>query len=127
MNRKINSNAFLNELLIYFPQLEDKIKAEERNLVHPRMEIFSDYSIEQIEKENYAELKKCFDFHESRIEFMVPELINALTVSYCESIMLGKCASKMERIKTLMPIKFKTQYLNYEKYYNDLVTRQNEK
>jgi len=127
MNRKINSDDFFNELLIYFPHLEDKIKGEEPNLVHSRMEIFSDYSIKQIEKENYAELKKCFDFHESRIEFMVPELINALTVSYCESLMLGNCASKMDRIKTFMPTKFKTHYLNYEKCYNDLVNRQSKK
>lgn len=127
MARQIERDTFFNELIVSFPMLESKIKEEDSDLIHMRMERFSDYTIEQIEKQNIEELIKCFDFQESRIELLSTELLNALTVSYCESLMLGKCSSKMKDIKIFMPPKLKTVYLNYEKRYNEIVDKQNKK
>lgn len=54
---------------------------------------------------------------------MSAELINALTVSYCESLLLGKCADRMTQTKNLMPIKLRKIYLDYEKWYAELVEK----
>ena len=75
-----------------FPNLKTAIDLEDSDNYHFRMEIFSDYTIEQIQSKNYKELKRCFDFQESRIEKLNSNLYNALNVSYCESLLLGKCA-----------------------------------
>lgn len=127
MAKQIKNDTFFNDLMVSFPMLELKIREEDSNLLHMRMERFADYTIEQIKKQNVKELTKCFDFQESRIELLSPELLNALTVSYCESLMLGGCVSKMKGIKVLMPPKLKTIYLDYEKWYNNLADRQYKK
>jgi hypothetical protein len=39
-----------------------------------RMEVLSDYTIDQVKKKDWNELKKCFDFQELRIEKVNEEL-----------------------------------------------------
>ncbi len=117
---KINPNEYYSEMITEFPILKNEIESEESEMVHSRMEIFSDYSIEQIKTKKYSELKRCFEFQESRIEKLSSELINALNVSYCESLLLGDCANEMTEIKKLMTPKLKRVYAEYEKYYAEL-------
>lgn len=113
-------NEYYSELIMEFPTLKNEIENEEPEMVHFRMEIFSTYNIEQIKTNNYSELNRCFQFQESRIDKMNSELINALNVSYCESLLLGECANKMTGIRKLMPPKLKEVYTEYEKYYTEL-------
>lgn len=105
-----------------FPLLRDKI-AEEYESVHFRMVRFADYTIEQIKKGNIAELNRCFDFQESMIRYISAELENALTVSYCESLMLGSVSSQMDEILKIMPDKLQKHYLSYKKWHDNLVEK----
>lgn len=116
----MNPNEYYSELITEFPVLKDEIESEEPEMVHFRMEIFSDYNIQQIKTKNHSELRRCFEFQESRIEKLNSELINALNVSYCETLLLGKCANEMTEIKELMTPKLKEVYAEYEKYYEKL-------
>ncbi len=116
----MNEKIFFDQLIVEFPKIKTYIESEDPDLVHLKMEIFADYTIEQIQKENISELKKCFAFQENRIDLMNSVLKNALIVSFCESMLLGKCSNKMEEVKMYMPNKLKLEYLEYEKYYNNL-------
>tara|TARA_B100001059_G_C17613126_1_gene465615 strand:+ start:113 stop:511 length:399 start_codon:yes stop_codon:yes gene_type:complete len=118
---KMKPNEYFSELIMEFPTLKTEIESEDSEMVHFRMEIFSDYNIEQIKTKNYAELKRCFEFQESRIEKLNSDLINALNVSYCESLLLGESASEMTEIRKLMLPKLKGVYVEYEKYYAELI------
>ena len=118
---KMNPNEYYSELITEFPILKNEIESEEPEMVHFRMEIFSDYNIEQIKTKNQSELKRCFEFQESRIEKLNSELINALNVSYCESLLLGECANEMTEVKEFMTPKLKEVYAEYEKYYAKLI------
>jgi hypothetical protein len=117
---KMNPNEYYSELIMEFPTLKNEIESEEPEMVHFRMEIFSDYNIEQIKTKNHSELKRCFEFQESRIDKLNSELINALNVSYCESLLLGEYASEMTVIRKLMTPKLAEFYAEYEKYYTKL-------
>tara|TARA_R110001583_G_scaffold51463_1_gene160658 strand:- start:176 stop:577 length:402 start_codon:yes stop_codon:yes gene_type:complete len=117
---KMNPNEYYSELITEFPTLKNEIESEEPEMVHFRMEIFSDYNIEQIKTKNHSELKRCFEFQESRIDKLNSELINTLNVSYCESLLLGECASEMTEIRKLMTPKLAEFYTKYEKYYAKL-------
>lgn len=128
-----NENYF-NDLIIQFPLLKPVIIEEDAGMIHIRMERFADYTIEQIKTNNITELKKCFSFQETKIDLMTPDLRNALVVSYCETLLLGECADKMQSLTNLMPPKLKDIYIDYEKWYNDLASfreagrpRQNDK
>jgi hypothetical protein len=110
-------------MITEFPSIRQNILEEEAEHIHFRMERFADYTIEQIKSKNETEIVRCFNFQESKIDFMTAELINALTVSYCESMLLGKCADQMTQTKNLMPIKLKKIYLDYEKWYEELVEK----
>lgn len=120
---KMTPNEFFSELITEFPILKNEIESEEHEMVHFRMEIFSDYNINQIKSKNHSELRRCFEFHESRIDKLNSELINALNVSYCESLLLGECANEMTKIKGLMTPKLKEVYAEYEKYYTELIKK----
>ncbi len=120
-NDKMKPNEYFSELTMEFPTLKTEIESEDSEMVHFRMEIFSEYNIEQIKTKNYSELKRCFEFQESRIEKLNSDLINALNVSYCESLLLGECASEMTEIRKLMSPKLKGVYAEYEKYYAELI------
>lgn len=117
---KMNPNEYYSELITEFPILKNEIESEDPEMIHFRMEIFSDYNIEQIKTKNHSELLRCFEFQESRIEKMNSELINALNVSYCESLLLGECASEMTEIRKLMTLRLEKLYTEYEKYYAKL-------
>ncbi|QXP59008.1 hypothetical protein [Olleya sp. HaHaR_3_96] len=119
-NNKMKPNEYFLELITEFPTLKTGIESWDSEMVHFRMEMFSDYNIEQIKEKNHTELKRCFEFQESRIEKLNSDLINALNVSYCESLLLGKCASEMTEIKKIMTPKLKIVYVEYEKYYEEL-------
>jgi hypothetical protein len=88
-----------------------------------RMERFADYTIEQVKNNNITELEKCFSFQETKIDLMTSDLRNALVVSYCEALLLGKCADKMKPLINLMPPKLKGIYIDYEKWYNALAKK----
>ena len=51
---------------------------------------------------------------------MNSELINALNVSYCESLMIGNCGNEMSEIRKLMKSKLAEFYSKYEQYYEKL-------
>ena len=119
-NNKMKPNEYFSELIMEFPTLKTEIENEDSEMVHFRMEIFSDYNIEQIKTKNHLELKRCFEFQESRIEKLNSDLINALNVSYCESLLLGECASEMSEVRKLMTPKLKKVYEEYEEYYEKL-------
>ena len=57
---KMNPNEYYSEMITEFPTLKNEIEDEEPEMVHFRMEIFSNYNIEQIKIKNYKELKRCF-------------------------------------------------------------------
>ncbi len=117
-----NDNYF-NDLVTEFPLLKSKIMEEYAEMVHFRMEIFADYTLEQIKTGNITELNKCFSFQEANISLMTPHLRNALVVSYCEALLLGECADKMKSLINLMPPKLKNIYFDNEKWYNYLVEK----
>jgi hypothetical protein len=114
-----NDNYF-NELVIEFPSLKPAIVEDDTQMVHFRMEIFADYTMEQIQKNNLIELEKCFAFQETKIDLMTSDLRNALVVSYCEALLLGKCADRMKSLIYLMQPKLKDIFIDYEEWYNDV-------
>lgn len=119
----MTSEDFFNDLIIQFPSIKADILENDPELIDIRMERFADYSIKQIVDNNIQELKKCFDFQESKIDFMNSDLRNALLVSYCEALLLGKYADRMKELIKLMPTKLSAIYIEYEQWYNDLVER----
>ena len=120
-NDKMRADKFFELLVQDFPQIKNKIEEEDSDMIHMRMERFADYTIEHIKTNNETELKRCFNFQESKIDLINSDLENALIVSYCESMLLGKVANQMEKVVNLMPVKLKIKYLEYEAHYNKLV------
>ncbi|MGY3795820.1 DUF7674 family protein [Aquimarina sp. 433] len=116
----IDEKEYFNSLIKEFPQIKNKILEWEPDVIHMRMEMFADYTMEQIKANDINELKRCFDFQESKIDFIDSNIENALNVSYCESLLLGDCADEMNRIVEYMPEKLKAEYKEYEKYYIEL-------
>jgi hypothetical protein len=121
--RKVSGEEFFNEVILKFPTLKDKISEDDIQNVHMRMETFASYTIKQIKGKNWDELKRCFDFQESKVELVNSELLNAMTVSYFEALLLGEVGYMMKEIVPLMGSKLKRLYNEYETYYNDLVER----
>jgi endo-1,4-beta-mannosidase len=114
----IDLTTYFQHLTDTFPDLHDDISSEDGN--HMRMEHFANYTIRQIKKSDFAELKKCFDFQESKIDIINPDIENAMTVSYCESMLLGDVSNQMTQIMQYMGPKLKKMYQEYETYYNNL-------
>ena len=119
-DRKINPTEYFSDLIMEFPILKNGIETDYSGMVHFQMEVFSDYNLKLIKSKNYTELKRCFEFQESRIEKLNSDLLNAINVSYCESLLLGECAQEMTEILNLMPPKLKNIYVDYEEYYKQL-------
>jgi hypothetical protein len=76
--RIMTNENYFNDLIILFPLLKPMVMEEDPEMLHCHMERFADYTIEQIEKDNVVELKKCFDFQETNIGSMSSDLQNAL-------------------------------------------------
>jgi len=119
----MDADEYYKDLILSFPTLKKKIEEEDSTMIHMRMEVFADYTIDQIKRKDWNELKRCFDFQESRIEKLNSELVNALTVSYCEALLLGEMAGQMKEITPKMETKLEKLYKEYEDYYTDLVKR----
>ena len=118
LNDIINSSQYFNDLIQAFPDLREKVENEDG--VHSKMECFADYTIEQIKKVDLNELKKCFEFQDVKIP-ICPELENAMTVSYCESLLLGEVGGIMEDFLKYMKPKLLKMYLDYANYYYGLI------
>jgi len=116
----MNAEEYLRLLKEEFPYLKEKLIELESEMIFFNMEIFAEYTIDQIMTENMKELNKCFCFQESKIDFVDSLLLNAMTVSYCEALLLGECSQQMDRVVELMGPKLRTLYGEYETYYNDL-------
>jgi hypothetical protein len=117
---KMGAEEYFKLLVIEFPLIRKSIEEEDPDMTHFRMERFANYTIEQIEAENLTELARCFDFQEEKIEVINSGLENALIVSYCESMLLGRVSGQMNDIVTRMPAKLKAKYIEYEDHYNKL-------
>lgn len=109
---------FFSDLSIQFSKVSTEFDSEDGN--HYKLERFADYTIQQIKENNIEELKKCFDFIESRLESVTPEIENALNVSYCEALLLYDDNKKGMEIKNVMPNKLMQFYLDYKNYYDSL-------
>ena len=120
-DHKMGANEYFELLVNDFQMIRKEIEEEDSDMIHMRMECFADYTIEQIKSSNSEELKRCFDFQESKIDLINSDLENALVVSYCESMLLGDVANQMGKILDLMPSKLKAVYIDYEVHYNKLV------
>jgi hypothetical protein len=118
---------YFDELIIQFPSLQSVIHENGPEMIHMHMERFADYTIEQIKRNNTTELKKCFDFQESKIDSMSSQLQNALVVSYCESLLFSESANKMQQVMHLMSPKLKEIYTDYENWHNGHAKKGNKK
>ncbi|PQJ21250.1 hypothetical protein [Tenacibaculum sp. SG-28] len=118
---KMKPEEYFDLVMKEFPETKLGILEWESEMIHMRMETFAEYTIKQIENNDIDELKRCFEFQESKIELINSELENALNVSYCEALLLGDAADEMERITQYMSEKLKAEYFAYRKYYLDLV------
>jgi hypothetical protein len=116
----ITNDNYFDELITAFPSLKLPILDWGAEMIHFRMETFAEYTIEQIKKDDKTEFVKCFNFQESKIDLMDSDLLNALTVSYCEALLLGKQHNRMKELIHLMPSKLRSVYLDYEKLYNEI-------
>ena len=115
----LSSTEYFKDLVRKFADLGAEIENEES--IHSKMECFSDYTIEQIKKVDLSEIQKCFDFQEEKISDLNPELLNAMTVSYCESLLLGDIGKIMHDFTKYMKPKLFKMYSDYETYYYKLI------
>lgn len=106
---------YFSELVTCFPGLSNRIDMSDGP--HFNMERFADYTIEQIEKADHAELKRCFDFQEDRIDLLNEGLENAINVSYCETLICYDMP--MPFFKNMRPKLFKV-YMEYKVFWEDL-------
>lgn len=111
-------DIFFSEFSIQFPKVASGFELEDGD--HYKVGLFVDYTIEQIEQKNIVELKKCFEFIESRLGSITPEIENALNVSYCEALIWYDDHKRGIEMKEIMPVRLLRFYLAYKKYYNSL-------
>ncbi|RBQ04291.1 DUF7674 family protein [Pedobacter miscanthi] len=119
----MSDEDFFEDLIKSFPILKTDIEEEDRYMIYMRMEVFAGYTNKLIEENKIPEITKCFDFLESKIDLMSDTLKNALNVSYCEALLLGKNANIMAPIVRIMPTKLSIIYAEYEQYYEDICKR----
>ena len=115
---------FYSELVDQFPTLKERLDIWDTDSPHMNMEEFADYTKDQLLTGNLSELKRCFQFQEDRIEQADDLLINCMTVSYCEALLLGGLEeTEIEKAISLMGPRLLKLYRDYEDYYNNLGTR----
>lgn len=103
-----------------FPTIQKLIEEEDLDMVFSRMEIFAEYTNANIAADNKPEIIRCFEFQESEYLNMNELLLNALSVSYCEALLLGENSSVISEYIELMPTKLKKHYLDYEHFYTNI-------
>ena len=124
---KMNGKEFFAEMEKEFPELVEELNWHDDDLIHPKMEVFSRYTNQQIEDGNDKELIRCFHFQEERFGKIDSELENAIYVSYCETLLLENKEDTMKEKRKLMFKKLKWHYDDYEKYYMKLLKKSKEK
>ncbi|MBN1969665.1 MAG: hypothetical protein JW870_09885 [Candidatus Delongbacteria bacterium] len=92
--KKMNSEEYFIHLTNEFPDLKNRLIEWESDMIFFKMETFADYTIDQIKSGNKQKLNKCLEFQESKIDFIDSLLLNAMTVSYCEALLLVKVDNK---------------------------------
>ena len=85
--QKIDHKQYFDNLENEFPEIASVVNEEREYGDHIAMERFASYIILQIENKNYDEMKRCFQFQENRIDNLNDGLMNAIVVSYCESLL----------------------------------------
>ena len=120
LNNIITSEDYFKEWKNTFPEIALKIDGEDGE--HFKMERFADYTIKQIQTNNIAELKRCFDFQNEKIS-ICPALESAMVVSYCESLLLGDLASIINNFTSYMKPRLFKMYDDYKVFYFDLVEK----
>ena len=118
--QKIDHNEYFDDLEKEFPEISTEVNEERHYGDHIAMERFASYTIQQIENKNHDEMQRCFQFQEIRISNLNDGLLNALVVSYCESLLLGQVSSEMKIMKNKLPPKLKKVYDSYEYHYFNL-------
>lgn len=116
----MNAEEYFIQLIAAFPNLEERLSRWESDMIFFKMETFAEYTIEQIERENTFEIIKCFQFQESKIDLLDSLLLNALTVSYCEALLLSGVEQKMKMVYKLMGPRLEKLYREYKSYYSSL-------
>ena len=111
---------YFDSMASNFPIIKNELEQEDINMIFCKMEIFAQYTNDQITQSNTGELVRCFEFQESEYDNMNDLLLNALSVSYCEALLLGENSSIMKEIQKLMPEKLKKHYLDYQLFYSEL-------
>lgn len=117
---KMHSQGYFQEMEKSFPWIKDELRRHEDDLIHVKMEVFASYTNEQIRKGDERELVRCFHFQEERLEKIDSVLVNAIYVSYCETLLVENEQGIMKEKKGLMGRQLKWYYDNYEKYYQEL-------
>ena len=120
----ISTEEYFRHMCVAFPDLCEKIESESGD--HSKMERFADYTIENIKTNNIPEITKCFDFQEERIS-ICPAILDAMVVSYCESLLLGDVASEIHKYTSYMKPRLFKMYNDYRIHYFDLVEKSNRK
>jgi hypothetical protein len=124
---KMNGKEFFAEMEKEFPELVEELNWHDDDLIHPKMEVFSRYTNQQIEDGNDKELIRCFHFQEERLGKIDSELENAIYVSFCKTLLLENKEDVMKEKRKLMFKKLKWYYDDYEKYYMELLKKSKEK
>ncbi len=112
---KMHWKEYFQEMEKEFPGLVEELNWHEGDLIHPKMEVFSRYTNQQIKDGNDKELIRCFHFHEQRLGKIDSELENAIYVSYCETLLLENEEEVLKEKRELMGKKLKWYYDDYEK------------
>ncbi len=123
---KMHGKEYFEAMEKEFPELLEELNWYEDDSCHPKMEVFSRYTNQQIESGNDKELIRCFYFQEQRLGKIDSELENAIYVSYCETLLLENEEKVIKEKRELMFKKLKWYYDDYEKYYLELLKKSKE-
>jgi len=114
-----SGNEYFAEMAADFPSLKDEIDFWEEEDIFNRMEEFARYTNMQITSGEIDELRRCLMFQEQRIDKVNQGLLNALDISYFETIYSENDLNTLKELKKLMPEKLKIFYKKHEKSYAD--------
>jgi hypothetical protein len=112
--------SYFDKIGTHFPSIKNELEEENIETVFGKMEIFAAYTNAQITTNNKSEIIRCFEFQENEYQNMNDLLLNALSVSYCEALLIGENSSVISEYVNIMPTNLKNHYLKYEEYYRNL-------